>query len=179
MFKSMESRNPKHEPNTRPLIAAGVLLGAGMGGFVDGILFHQILQVHGLLSASIPKTTVANIEVNMFWDGLFHAFTWLTTAAGLVLLWRVGKRADVPHSTRAFVGSLLVGWGLFNFIEGVIDHHLLQLHHVVERLGLSGFDYAFLASGVLMIAIGWRLIQVARKREAEQGMRPRMERKPA
>ena len=32
--------------NLRPLIASGVLLGIGMGGFVDGILFHQILKLH-------------------------------------------------------------------------------------------------------------------------------------
>ena len=31
--------------NPRPLLAAGALLGIGMGGFVDGILFHQILQI--------------------------------------------------------------------------------------------------------------------------------------
>jgi uncharacterized membrane protein len=169
----------KLHTNIRPLIAAGVVLGAGMGGFVDGIVFHQILQVHGLLSATVPKTTVPNIEVNMFWDGLFHAFTWTTTAIGLVLLWRVGKHTEVPRSSPTFVGSLLVGWGLFNFIEGLLDHHLLQLHHVVERLGLSGFDYAFLGSGVLMTLIGWRLIRTDRKRAVEHGMHSGMERKPA
>jgi uncharacterized membrane protein len=63
----------------RPLIAAGTLLGVGMGGFVDGILFHQILQLHNMLSAKYPRAGVAvatalvNVEVNMFWDGLFHA----------------------------------------------------------------------------------------------------------
>jgi uncharacterized membrane protein len=169
----------QHPTNIRPLVAAGVVLGAGMGGFVDGIVFHQILQVHGLLSATVPKTTVANIEVNMFWDGLFHAFTWVTTAIGLVLLWRVGKHTEVPRSTRTFVGSLLVGWGLFNFIEGLIDHHLLQLHHVVERLGLSGFDYAFLGSGVLMTFIGWSLIATDRKRAIEHGIHSGIESRPA
>jgi uncharacterized membrane protein len=117
--------------------------------------------------------------VNMFWDGIFHAFTWLTTAAGLALLWRAGQRPEVSRSTRTLLGSLLVGWGVFNFVEGLIDHHLLQLHHVVERLGLSGFDYAFLGSGVLMTIIGWRLIQTDRHRTAEHGIHPGMERKPA
>lgn len=55
-----------------PLIAAGVLMGIGLGGFVDGILFHQILQWHGVLSVKYPRlgvdaaTAVRNIEVNMF-----------------------------------------------------------------------------------------------------------------
>ena len=31
----------------RLLITSGMLLGVGFGGFVDGILLHQILQWHG------------------------------------------------------------------------------------------------------------------------------------
>jgi uncharacterized membrane protein len=110
--------------NRRPLIAAGTLLGVGLGGFVDGILFHQVLQVHIMLSAKYPKvgvdpaTALAKVEVNMFWDGLFHAFTWAMTALGLGLLWRAVKRPDVPLSTRTFTGSLPLRWGLFNLVEG-------------------------------------------------------------
>jgi uncharacterized membrane protein len=25
---------------------------------------------------------------------------------------------------------MILGWGLFNLVEGVIDHHLLNIHHV-------------------------------------------------
>src|SRR5215203_4700810 len=115
------TRTANETPNRRPLIAAGTLLGIGLGGFVDGILFHQLLQVHNMLSAKYPtRESLANAEINMFWDGLFHTLTWATTAVGLTLLWRAGQRADVPWSTRTFVGSLLLGWGLFNLVEGVI-----------------------------------------------------------
>ncbi len=140
--------------NSKPLVIAGTFLGIGMGGFVDGILFHQILQFHAMLSARLPKTSIPNIEINMFWDGLFHALTWTMTAIGLALLWRAVKRADVPLAGKTLVGSLFLGWGLFNLIEGVIDHHLLNLHHVVERLGVSVFDYSFLASGLIFIIGG-------------------------
>ena len=143
----------------RPLISAGTLLGMGMGGFVDGIVFHQILQTHNMLSARRPKDTIANIEINMFWDGLFHAATWTLTAAGIALLFRAARRSEVPWSGRSFGGSLLLGWGLFNLVEGVIDHHVLHLHHVVERLGVSAWDFGFLASGVVFIAIGAALIR--------------------
>ncbi len=146
----------------RPLVTAGLLLGVGMGGFVDGIVFHQILQVHNMLSARRPKDSVENMEVNMFWDGLFHAFTWTATAIGIWLLFRAGRRADVPWSGRVFAGSALAGWGLFNLVEGVIDHHILHVHHVVERHGLSAFDYAFLGSGVLFVAAGWLMIRAGR-----------------
>ena len=57
-------------------------------------------------------------------------------------------------SGRVFGGALLLGWGLFNLIEGVVDHHLLELHHVVERLGPSVWDWLFLASGVAFVATG-------------------------
>jgi uncharacterized membrane protein len=142
------------EASARPLIAAGTALGIGMGGFVDGILFHQILQVHNMLSAVRPPSTLVNAEINMFWDGLFHAFTWVTTAVGIALLWRAVKRPRAPLSTRALVGSMILGWGLFNLVEGVIDHHLLGIHHVVERPGHLPYDLAFLASGVVFLALG-------------------------
>jgi uncharacterized membrane protein len=53
----------------------GILLGIGLGGFVDGILFHQILQWHHLLSSRSddPTDTVAGLETNTLADGLFHA----------------------------------------------------------------------------------------------------------
>lgn len=148
--------------NQKPLIIAGVFMGIGLGGFLDGISLHQILQTHNLLSAVRPKTSIANMEINMFWDGLFHALTWLMTAAGLWLLWKAGARRDVPWSGKTFVGALFLGWGLFNLVEGIIDHHILNIHHVVERYGQSAFDFAFLASGLVMIAGGIVAIRSAR-----------------
>ena len=171
--------NEKLSFNYRPLIAAGALLGIGMGGFVDGILFHQILQTHNMLSAVVPKTSIVNMEVNMVWDGLFHAFTWLMTLLGIGMLWRAGKHAEVPWSTRTFIGSLLLGWGIFNLVEGIIDHHILHIHHVIERLGVSVYDYAFLGSGVLFIAIGWGLIRNGKKRDREHVLHPGMAQRPA
>lgn len=148
--------------NARPLTAAATLIGIGMGGFVDGILFHQILQIHNMLSARLPVTTLVNAEINMVWDGLFHAFTWITTAVGIALLWRAGQKAGVPWSTRILLGGLIQGWGWFNLVEGIIDHHILGLHHVVERLGVSIADYLFLVSGVVFIIVGQLLIRSGR-----------------
>jgi uncharacterized membrane protein len=72
--------------SSKPIVSAGLFLGIGMGGFADGILLHQILQVHNMLSAVRPPTTLVDVEINMFWDGLFHAFTWAMTLAGIVKL---------------------------------------------------------------------------------------------
>ncbi|MDB5103690.1 MAG: hypothetical protein JWP91_1379 [Fibrobacteres bacterium] len=143
-----------------PLIAAGVLMGAGLGGFADGILFHQILQLHNMLSGRIPVTDLVSAKINMAWDGFFHASVWLMTCIGLGMLFRAGGRADVPWSGRMFLGSLSMGWGLFNLIEGVIDHLVLGIHHVVEYApNHLPADIAFLAFGAILLTGGWLLVR--------------------
>lgn len=163
MSTTSDSETGAATPRRGPLIAAGLLIGAGMGGFVDGIVFHQILQWHNMLSARILPNTLVDAKVNMTWDGLFHAGVWLMTALGLLMLWRAGARADVPWSGRTFGGALLAGWGLFNLVEGVIDHHLLRLHHVFEYAAdPRPYDYAFLAAGAALLLAGWALMRAGR-----------------
>lgn len=79
----------------RPFIVAGLLLGAGLGGFADGIVFHQLLQWHNMFSARLPPDNLLNAKVNMFWDGVFHAAVWLLTVIGL---WRLHCAATRAHS---------------------------------------------------------------------------------
>ena len=160
--------NSDQNGSPRPFIAAGTTLGIGLGGFLDGIVFHQLLQLHNMLSAKYPvrgvdvKTLAVHLEVNMFWDGLFHAFCWIVTALGLLMLWREVRVRDVPMSGKMFVGSLLLGWGIFNLVEGLIDHHLLHLHHVIEAPNHLPWDLAFLGSGIAFLLIGWLLIRADR-----------------
>ena len=56
---------------------------------------------------------------------------WVLTLIGLGMLWRAGARRDAPWSGKTFVGSLLLGWELFDVVKGVI-HQLLGVHHVYE-----------------------------------------------
>jgi uncharacterized membrane protein len=141
-----------------PLLVAATFLGAGMGGFADGIVLHQLLQLHGTVSGQTPKTTLVGAQVNMFWDGAFHVFTWTMVAIGLRLFWEASKRRGVWEG-RTLVGGMLLGWGVFNVVEGLVDHHLLHLHHVVESLGPSVWDWAFLASGFALIGAGTVLLR--------------------
>ena len=148
--------------NYRPLIAAGFILGVGMGGFVDDILFHQILQIHNMVSNIIFPDTLVKADINMFWDGLFHAFNWVMVLIGIILLWTAIKNPGVPKANKVLAGSIIMGFGTFNFIEGVIDHHLFKLHHVVQRAVYPVqlyWDLAFLASGIFLILWGYYLIQ--------------------
>jgi uncharacterized membrane protein len=65
----------------------------------------------------------------------------------------------MSEPTKIFVGSLILGWGLFNLVEGIIDHQILGIHHVYEYGDHLLWDMAFLGSGVVFILIGWALIR--------------------
>lgn len=156
-----------------PLVSAGTFIGIGLGGFVDGIVFHQVLQVHNMLSAVIPPDDLLRTKINMVWDGYFHAAVWCITVAGVVLLFRAGQRPDAAWSGRMLLGSALAGWGLFNLVEGVIDHHILGLHHVVENASSHWpGDLAFLASGVVLVAVGVVLVRRGVVSASAPGQRP-------
>jgi uncharacterized membrane protein len=124
---------------------------------VDGIVLHQILQWHHMLTSegSYPPDTVAGLETNTLWDGLFHASTWVAVTVGLYLLWRRSSDWRWALNGRALVGWMLVGWGLFNLVEGVVDHHLLTVHHVREGDNQLAYDLGFLVFGAMLCLVGW------------------------
>jgi uncharacterized membrane protein len=142
------------------LLAPGVALGLGLGGFVDGIVLHQIAQWHNMLSSTDrwPATTVEGMESNMLADGLFHAATWILVVLGLWLLWRA-RRGTWDASGWELIGWMLAGWGTFNLVEGVIDHLLLGIHHV--RDDNLAWDLGFLASGAALCIGGLLLARGA------------------
>ncbi|NRQ31461.1 DUF2243 domain-containing protein [Nonomuraea sp. NN258] len=151
---------------TRRLIALpGTVLGVGLGGFVDGILLHQVLQWHHMLSSTgtanidvrdYPVDTVPGLRMNTLWDGLFHTFTWLAVLIGIALLYsRVTRSYGLVWRSRMLWGWILVGWGLFNLVEGIIDHQLLGVHHVRTGPGQIWWDLGFLLLGVLLMVVGW------------------------
>ena len=148
-----------------PLTTSALVLGIGLGGFADGIFLHQIFQAHEMLSNKVPATEYIGKSINMFWDGIFHFFCLVTVIIGTVLLWKTIKRKDTDHSGNLLAGGLLAGWGLFNIVEGIIDHHLLKLHNVIELSANHAVgNYTFLALSVLLLAIGYLLISKRKSR---------------
>ena len=149
-------------------VSAGILFGLGLGGFFDGIVLHQLLQWHHLVtSAGYPPDSVENLKVNTFWDGLFHALTYVFVALGLAVLWRAARRAHLRWSSKLLIGALLMGFGLFNLVEGTVSHQILGIHHVNEtapREQWIYWDVGFLVWGAAMLAGGW-LLQRAGRRE--------------
>ncbi len=143
------------------LIASGFWLGMGFAGFFDGIVLHQILQWHHMLTSVRPINSIADLEANTLWDGLFHVGAFIFTLIGLVLLWR--SRDQLSHSTNVLMGSILIGAGSFNLLEGVINHHILQIHHVKPGANQFAWDLGFLAIGALLAIIGYGIVQAQKK----------------
>jgi len=147
-------------PSHVPLVTAAMVLGIGLGGFIDGIVFHQILQWHEMLSNKFPPNTVLLKSVNMFWDGIFHLFTLLSTLVGIFLLWRATKKIHSNTSSAVLAGGMLAGWGIFNLIEGILNHQILELHNVRELSTNPGlWNYGFLVFGLLLIVAGWLMVR--------------------
>jgi len=84
------------------------------------------------------------------------------TALGLTILWRYAKQNHIRWSGKLLPGAMLVGFGLFNLVEGIIDHHLLGLHHVNEtapREQWIYWDVGFLVGGAAMLLGGLYLLK--------------------
>ncbi|HZG54999.1 DUF2243 domain-containing protein [Paenibacillus sp.] len=143
------------EEKRKRLNYGSLLLGIGLAGAFDGVVFHQLLQWHSVYMHTHRHGQIVS-------DGLFHAATVVALVFGAVLLWRAGHPGGVERGRRLLFGGALVGAGGFNVVEGLVNHHLLQVHHV--RPGHPQellYDLAFLASGVLLYAIGYAIRQHA------------------
>lgn len=156
----------------RRLIAAGLFIGIGEAGFFDGIIFHQLLQWHHMFSSIETEATVAGLELNTIGDGLFHVFDWLMISIGIFLLWQLAKQ-QVQLSTQTFLGAILLGSGAFNVVEGLIDHHILGIHHVRAGANQLTYDLGFLIIGAVIAGIGWLMLRQANSLDSKAFEQPK------
>ncbi len=126
-------------------MVSGLLFGVGVAGFVDEVVFHQLLHWHHFYDRSTPTAGLVS-------DGFFHAFSWFATVAGLVLLADVRRRGPLP--TARWVGALLVGAGAFNLFDGTVQHKLLRLHQVRYGVDLTPYDWAWNGVAAVVLAAG-------------------------
>lgn len=147
---------------------AGYLLGFSLGGFFDGILLHQVLQWHHLLSA-VEAPAFRDLRVQVLADGLFHSLMYVIAAAGLWMLWRSRHAFAEPGADRLAWASALIGFGVWHIVDGVLSHWVLRIHRIRMDSGNPLFwDLLwFLVFGVAVAALGWLL-----RRRAEQSGPP-------
>jgi uncharacterized membrane protein len=149
-----------------PMARAGFVLGMGFGGLADGIILHQILGWHHLVcyTMNCRPASIAQLEHENTQDGYLHLVLWLVLLAGATLLWRAARRAGPAARGRVLWGAVLAGCGAFNLFEGLINHQILGLHHVLPGNPHQFlFDMLFLANGVVFFIIGWCLIRRFRR----------------
>lgn len=137
---------------------AGFALGVGLGGFFDGILLHQILQWHHLLSGI--EQARQDIRVLILADGLFHVLMYLITAVGLWMLWRSRREFPLPGADRRLFAAAVIGFGFWHVLDSVLSHWVLGIHRIRmdtdnplfwDLLWFAAFGLLPLAFGVLML----------------------------
>ncbi len=146
----------------------GTVLGFALGGFFDGILLHQILQWHHLLSL-VPG--LDDLRLQILWDGYFHALMYLLAAAGIWGLWRAGRCAPDARG-RTLVGAVAIGFGLWHVADAVLSHWILGIHRIrPDSPAPLAWDLLWLAGfGLVPVLLGWLLLC---------GGGPRVPRRPA
>jgi len=146
----------------RPRLAAagGLTLGFGLGGLADGIVLHHVLQWHNLVSDVVARDSLAGLERNVFWDGVFHLATLALLLAGAVLLWRADA-GRVPAARVA--GLVLVGWGAFHAVDQLLFHLALGLHDMRQDAANAwAYNWGFFAVGLAVAAGGALLLRRSR-----------------
>lgn len=158
-------RPPTHDP-ARDLRLPAALIGFGFGGFFDGILLHQILQWHHLLSA-LDQGRPGDLAFQVMADGLFHAVMYVIAAAGLVYLIRRRTALAAPGAAREFSAVFLVGFGVWHVIDALLSHWLTGIHRIrMDAANPLLWDMGWLVIfGLLplMAGVWWRRQQVARR----------------
>jgi uncharacterized membrane protein len=140
-------------------------LGVAFSMFFDGIVLHQLLQWHHLASHTHPPRNLSDLQFNTLLDGLFHAGAWVVALWGVWMLIHNAKRGAFLHAPRRLLfGAFIAGWGAFNVVENIINHFILQVHHVRENVpNVWTYDVVFLALlGFAPLLIGIKMIKNAR-----------------
>lgn len=134
------------------LFGAGFVLGLGLLGAIDGIVFHQLLQWHHVIDHHDSR-------IELISDGIFNALVTGLMLWGAARLFLHAKEDLLSGRSSVFWGSIWVGGGVFNVVEGLINHHLLQVHHVKPGDPYElWYDLGFLLSGVILVWIGWMMV---------------------
>ncbi len=139
------------EKADKNLFTAAIILGLGIAGAIDGILFHQLIQWHHMIDSP-------DIEFEILTDGLFTAAFSALLVWGGINIFKHARNHELGSSFRLFLAGILIGAGTFNLVEGIIDHHILQVHRVrpLAKYPLI-YDIVFLLLGLKLVLIGLKV----------------------
>jgi len=125
---------------------SGFLFGIGLVAFIDETFFHQLLRWHHFYDKS---TT----DIGLISDGLFHAFSWFATIAGLFLLADLRRRNG--YWFKRWMAGLLLGAGGFQLYDGIIQHKLMRIHQIryVDNVVTYDIIWNIIAAVILLFGI--------------------------
>lgn len=132
---------------------ASGLMGFALGGLLDGIALHQLLQWHHVVSNRVTDATLAGLELNTFVDGAFHQAMWILAVLGIALLHRQ-RCSDRTDRRPDILPGLLIGWGTFNLVDALVMHWTLGLHSIRPGSDWLIYDAVFAGAGAIGISLG-------------------------
>ncbi|HEX2246959.1 MAG TPA: DUF2243 domain-containing protein, partial [Arthrobacter sp.] len=94
-------------------------------------------------------------------DGVFHAFSWFATIAGLFLFADLRRRHELRR--RLWAGAGMLGAGAFQLYDGLVQHKLLGLHQIRYDVDLLPYDIGWNVTAVLVMLAGAILLFRSRR----------------
>jgi len=155
------------EKSISPTVTAGVLIGLGVGGLVEALLFRRILGAHQFLAGEGAQAAQKSATA----DNIFLAVCTVLVLAGMAFLFASRKRTDVLYSGQIVFGGVCVGLGGYALLEGILFHHVLKAHHLLAKANPASMetaDYAYLICGVLLAVLGYWAVQATQKEFEEK-----------
>jgi len=154
----MDNRTAFITPHPKRLTHAGYLLGFSLGGFFDGILLHQILQWHHLLSG-VGRAPFDDLRTQILADGLFHAAMYFIALIGIWKLLQARYVLVDRSSDRQLAADVLIGFGAWHIVDAVLSHWILGIHRIRmdspdpllwDLLWFTLFGVLFVVAGILL-----------------------------
>lgn len=126
------------------------------GGFFDGILLHQILQWHHLLSG-IQTGALGSLAAQVAADGAFHALMYVIATLGLIELCRA-RLVSASFDAQPSSGLFWIGFGVWHILDTVLSHWITGIHRVkMDADSPLIWDIAWVVVfGIVPLLYGWR-----------------------
>lgn len=104
--------------------------------------------------------TLSGLEMNILADGVFSVGMVIIMGIGAGLLWQSERRTAAPLALRPLAGAAVIGLGVFDVYDAIVDHALLGLHQPIgaggQLLSLGGrYNLHWLVVSLLFIAVGY------------------------
>lgn len=142
-------KNNNRKGISRRNMWSGILFGFGLIAFVDETVFHQLLRWHHFYDKS---TT----DIGLISDGIFHAFSWFATIAGLFLFADLRRRNGLIF--QRWLGGVLLGIGVFQLYDGIIQHKWMRIHQIRYVDNVIVYDIIWNVSALIILLIGLFLL---------------------